>query len=290
MSHRANLLFLFIFFILPNLALANHIEIKINSKNNQKIEYYAKITNIQNSENKITNNITEFNFSYKLLENSEDGLLYSWKIDNILNYKDLSGISRELQRLNEGLEIKFFTSEIGEYKAVENWAEILEFYESKLLKLKDDFWGDESAVAYINSLKSDLLTPEKLSEFLLGEINLFHNFYGAELTLDKSEINNLSILDEFMGIKLPVINESKLTKNNNNYYLVISEKIDQLRSNAIIKNEARKFDAKPIQYSNSQLFEFEYNNTFEILKINFKKEIEIGEDYMNKIIEIKRIN
>jgi hypothetical protein len=279
-----------IFFLLLNNLFSSEVEIVINKKINKKINYIAKVVSSQSSNEQETNNVTEYKFSYKFLENNEDGIIYSWKIEEILNYKELSGFSRALQRLNEGLEINFYINADGEYKAVDNWAEILEFYEKKLLKLKEEFWGDEKAISYINSLKSNLLTPEKLSEFLLSELIMFHNFYGAKLTLNKNEINNVSIIDEYMGINLPIINESKLTKNEKTYTLVVSEKIDQLRADAILKNEARKFDTKPIPYSNSQNFKFEYNHLFEVVKLNFEKNVKIGSDYLNKTVEIKRVN
>lgn len=281
---------LLIFFLLINNLFSSEVEIVINKNITKKINYIAKVVSSQSSNNQETNNVTEYKFSYKFLEKNEDGIIYSWKIEEILNYKELTGFSRALQRLNEGLEIHFYINENGEYKAVDNWAEILEFYEKKLLKLKDEFWGDEKAISYINSLKSNLLTPEKLSEFLLSELIMFHNFYGARLTLNKNEINNVSIIDEYMGINLPIINESKLTKNDKTYTLTVSEKIDQLRADAILKNEARKFDTKPIPYSNSQNFKFEYNNLFEVVKLNFEKNVKIGSDYLNKTVEIKRVN
>ena len=225
--------------LLNNILNSKEIEVKINPKLNQTTNYNALLKNMQKRNGELLNNSTEYKFSITLIENSADGLLFSWKIKKIITKADLKGVSKELEKINEGLEIKFYTSQTGIYKAVENWDEILNYFEKKLNKIEEDFWGDPNAKVYVAKLKKSLLKPEQLSEYLLPEIILIHNFYGAKLELNKEVINTLMIKDSYLSIELPVINQSKIELSKGNYVFEINEKIDQLRSNKIIKTYSK---------------------------------------------------
>ena len=272
--------------LLNNILNSKEIEVKINPKLNQTTNYNALLKNMQKRNGELLNNSTEYKFSITLIENSADGLLFSWKIKKIITKADLKGVSKELEKINEGLEIKFYTSQTGIYKAVENWDEILNYFEKKLNKIEEDFWGDPNAKVYVAKLKKSLLKPEQLSEYLLPEIILIHNFYGAKLELNKEVINTLMIKDSYLSIELPVINQSKIELSKGNYVFEINEKIDQLRSNKIIKTYSKENDLEAVSYSNFQNFKFIYNSNFKLLHLEYQKEVKINNDEMVKYIVI----
>ena len=272
--------------LLNNILNSKEIEVKINPKLNQTTNYNALLKNMQKRNGELLNNSTEYKFSITLIENSADGLLFSWKIKKIITKADLKGVSKELEKINEGLEIKFYTSKTGIYKAVENWDEILNYFEKKLNKIEEDFWGDPNAKVYVAKLKKSLLKPEQLSEYLLPEIILIHNFYGAKLELNKEVINILMIKDSYLSIELPVINQSKIELSKGNYVFEINEKIDQLRSNKIINTYSKENDLEAVSYSNFQNFKFIYNSNFKLLHLEYQKEVKINNDEMVKYIVI----
>ena len=272
--------------LLNNILNSKEIEVKINPKLNQTTNYNALLKNMQKRNGELLNNSTEYKFSITLIENSADGLLFSWKIKKIITKADLKGVSKELEKINEGLEIKFYTSKTGIYKAVENWDEILNYFEKKLNKIEEDFWGDPNAKVYVAKLKKSLLKPEQLSEYLLPEIILIHNFYGAKLELNKEVINTLMIKDSYLSIELPVINQSKIELSKGNYVFEINEKIDQLRSNKIINTYSKENDLEAVSYSNFQNFKFIYNSNFKLLHLEYQKEVKINNDEMVKYIVI----
>lgn len=280
------ILFVISILLLNNILNSKEIEVKINPKLNQTTNYNALLKNMQKRNGELLNNSTEYKFSITLIENSADGLLFSWKIKKIITKADLKGVSKELEKINEGLEIKFYTSQTGIYKAVENWDEILNYFEKKLNKIEEDFWGDPNAKVYVAKLKKSLLKPEQLSEYLLPEIILIHNFYGAKLELNKEVINTLMIKDSYLSIELPVINQSKIELSKGNYVFEINEKIDQLRSNKIIKTYSKENDLEAVSYSNFQNFKFIYNSNFKLLHLEYQKEVKINNDEMVKYIVI----
>ena len=280
------ILFVISILLLNNILNSKEIEVKINPKLNQTTNYNALLKNMQKRNGELLNNSTEYKFSITLIENSADGLLFSWKIKKIITKADLKGVSKELEKINEGLEIKFYTSKTGIYKAVENWDEILNYFEKKLNKIEEDFWGDPNAKVYVAKLKKSLLKPEQLSEYLLPEIILIHNFYGAKLELNKEVINTLMIKDSYLSIELPVINQSKIELSKGNYVFEINEKIDQLRSNKIIKTYSKENDLEAVSYSNFQNFKFIYNSNFKLLHLEYQKEVKINNDEMVKYIVI----
>ena len=280
------ILFVISILLLNNILNSKEIEVKINPKLNQTTNYNALLKNMQKRNGELLNNSTEYKFSITLIENSADGLLFSWKIKKIITKADLKGVSKELEKINEGLEIKFYTSKTGIYKAVENWDEILNYFEKKLNKIEEDFWGDPNAKVYVAKLKKSLLKPEQLSEYLLPEIILIHNFYGAKLELNKEVINILMIKDSYLSIELPVINQSKIELSKGNYVFEINEKIDQLRSNKIIKTYSKENDLEAVSYSNFQNFKFIYNSNFKLLHLEYQKEVKINNDEMVKYIVI----
>ena len=280
------ILFVISILLLNNILNSKEIEVKINPKLNQTTNYNALLKNMQKRNGELLNNSTEYKFSITLIENSADGLLFSWKIKKIITKADLKGVSKELEKINEGLEIKFYTSKTGIYKAVENWDEILNYFEKKLNKIEEDFWGDPNAKVYVAKLKKSLLKPEQLSEYLLPEIILIHNFYGAKLELNKEVINILMIKDSYLSIELPVINQSKIELSKGNYVFEINEKIDQLRSNKIINTYSKENDLEAVSYSNFQNFKFIYNSNFKLLHLEYQKEVKINNDEMVKYIVI----
>ena len=280
------ILFVISILLLNNILNSKEIEVKINPKLNQTTNYNALLKNMQKRNGELLNNSTEYKFSITLIENSADGLLFSWKIKKIITKADLKGVSKELEKINEGLEIKFYTSKTGIYKAVENWDEILNYFEKKLNKIEEDFWGDPNAKVYVAKLKKSLLKPEQLSEYLLPEIILIHNFYGAKLELNKEVINTLMIKDSYLSIELPVINQSKIELSKGNYVFEINEKIDQLRSNKIINTYSKENDLEAVSYSNFQNFKFIYNSNFKLLHLEYQKEVKINNDEMVKYIVI----
>lgn len=280
------ILIILAFFISLNLLYSKDVEIKLKAKLNQVTNYNALIKNFQKSNGKIINNSLEYKFSNTLIENSADGLLFSWKIKKIVSKTELSGVSKELDKINEGLEIRFYTTPSGIYKSVDNWDEILNFFENKLKKIENDYWGDPNAKAYVSDLKKSLLKPEQLSEYLLPEIIMIHNFYNAKLELNKRELNTLMIKDTYLSIELPVINQSMIYFKDGKYTFEINEKIDQLRSNKIISDYSKENDLESVKYTNSQDFKFTYDNNFKLKHLEYQKEVKINEDEMSKYIVI----
>lgn len=285
MKHIKFLIFISIL-ITNNFLTSKEIEIKINPNLNQTTNYNALVKNMQKTNGKTVNNSIEYKFSNTLIENSADGLLFSWKIKKIISENNLEGVSKELEKINEGLEIKFYTTQSGIYKSVENWGEILNYFEKKLKKIEDDFWGDPNAKSYVAKLKKTLLKPEQLSEYLLPEINMIHNFYGAKLELNKVQINTLMIKDPYLSIELPVMNQSKIVLNKGNYTFEINENIDQLRSTKIINTYAKENDLEAVSYTNSQDFKFIYDSNFKFKHLEYQKNVKINDDEMAKYIII----
>ncbi len=275
-----------LFIILSTFLFSKEIEIKLNPTLNKTTNYQALVKNHQKSNGKIINNSLEYKFSNTLIENSVDGLLFSWKIKSISSEEKLTGVSKELENINEGLEIKFYTTQSGIYKSVDNWDEILEFFETKLKKIEDDFWGDPQAKQSVTALKKSLLKPEQLSEYLLQEINLIHNFYGATLELNNQTTNTMMIKDNYLSISLPILHQSKIEFKNKQYIFEVNEKIDQLRSNKIIKDYANENNLEAVQYSNSQDFRFIYDSNFKLLNLEYVKSVKINDDEMEKYIII----
>ncbi len=279
-----------IFLISTFSAFSQEVEVSLHYTINKENFYNIKVDNFQSIDSQSVHNQTEFQVTHKLVENSSDGLLFSWKFSNYQVPDELKGISKEFEKLNEGLEIKYYTTQEGIYKTIENWDEVLDFFTKKLKKLEQDFWGDELTKAQIKSVEKNLLTPEKLSEYLLTEIILFHNFYGAKLTLNKELINSLEIDDQYLSIKLPVLNKSTLSKENQNYKLNIVEFIDQLKADRIINELVKKENLDKISYTNNQNFQYTFNNEFQLINLSYKKFIEINNQTLSKEVLIKKID
>lgn len=281
---------LFILLITYLSIYSQEVSIDLNTKIGQSNNYNILVKNVQDINGNQTSNNTIYNVSHKLVESSADGLYFSWRINKYEISKDIKGVSRELEKLNEGLEIKYYTTPNGIYKSIDNWDEILNFYQKKLEKIEADFWGDEDAKSFVQSIKKNLLTPEKLSEYLLTELMLFHNFYGARLELNNEEVNTLKIQDEYLSIEIPIINRALIKKDKSNYVLEINESIDQMRANQIINDFTKKENIEKISYSNLQNFLYSYNSRFEIVDIQYSKNVIINNQKMSKFVQISLSN
>ena len=271
-------------------AFSQEVEIKMNFKLGQQYKYLVNVENFQKIGDNTSTSKSQFKITQKLIEDNTDGLLFSWKLFDYVIPEAIKGISKEYEKLNEGVEIRFYTTQNGIYKTIENWDEILNFYTNKLKKLEEDFWGDEKTKSQIKSIEKNLLTPEKLSEYLLGEIIAYHNFYGGALKLNKEETNSLEIDDQYLNIKLPVINTSKLSKLGEDFKLEVNEHIDQIKSSKIINNLVKKEKLDKLYYSNIQKFNYLYDKNFIVKEMNYDKVVEINNQKMTKKIKFKRIN
>lgn len=278
-----------LFFITLTLS-ANQVEVNLDFKLNETHSYNIIVKNVQNINGQSVSNETVYKMTHKLLEDNEDGLLFSWKYSDYVVPKEVKGVSKELEKMNEGLEIRYYTTKNGLYKTIENWDEILDFFNKKLKKIQNDFWGDEEAKSYVQSIEKNLLTPEKLSEYLLTELMLFHNFYGAKLALNKEEVNTINVEDQYLSIELPILNKSTLNKNSNKYILEVNEHIDQMRASKIISDLEKKENLEKINYKNQQNFLYTFNNKFIIQDLQYQKDVEINSQKMEKFVQISIIN
>jgi hypothetical protein len=186
-----------------------------------------------------------------------------------VNISEFDRLKGDTLNYMNGVKVKFDLTENGGIKQVENWIDIEKYLDSLInaISLNEKLKNPDFKSKEMLQLMSRFINNhEAIENKTLKEFYIFHSIYGIEF----SPSDSVSIIDVDFGGRQIKEKVEYFPSNNGYYYLQITKKIDNFKSDSLMNLLFSDFISKSNQ--NISLSNIKYNIT-DTCKVLFKRDI-----------------
>ena len=145
----------------------------------------------------------------EVLEHTDAGYLIQWTYTESTPPEGANAFEKRVVELGEGLPVRFFISDLGEFVGVENWAEIATRVNAALSLVLVEFATEPGIDESVATVKEAFETKDQFESLAMEEIHLYHMLHGYSYMMDEPLVVVGETTNPFGG--KPILTKTTIT-------------------------------------------------------------------------------
>ena len=173
---------------------------------------------------------TSYRVLIEVLERSEEGYLIQWTYSEAVPPPGANAFERQVVATSEGLSVRYFISDLGEFIGVENFKEIATRVGGAMAAIRDRFAGEPDIDTSVAAIMRAFDSKESFERLAIDEIKLYHMLHGYTYLMDDPLIADGEVENPFGGAPIlarTTIELSEVDGKNSTAYLIYRRSFDR---------------------------------------------------------------
>lgn len=197
-----------------------------------------------------TRESVRYNATFRILEETEESYTIEWTYGEFEIEEVSNPLLATLAGISEGMKIIYRTDELGTFKELVNWEDVRRYVELGIDEaekaLREKLGDNPEAGAYVDQFMAqfrELFSTREGIENTLTEIQLCHEPFGLEYTLNERLSGDTLLPNVFGGDPIPATIEVEMTElvpDENHARIVISQRVDEEKARDMVYEFVKK--------------------------------------------------
>jgi hypothetical protein len=179
-----------------------------------------------------------------VIDATEESYIINWRyIDIKLNgNKAQNAVFEKFAKLTQGINFKYRTSELGEFKELLNWKEV----QAASFKIIDNLvmeYTDPQMQGILKQTKAVFSTKESIEQIIMKDVQMLHGIYGGEYKLNQKVSGETELPNFLGGAPFPALLNVEmydLDKKQGVCKIEVSQEIDKGKATKIVRDWMQK--------------------------------------------------
>jgi hypothetical protein len=177
-----------------------------------------------------TESFTSYRILVEVLEWTEKGYLIQWTYTNAAPPEGGNAFERRVVEINEGLSVRYYISDLGEFAGVENWQDIAAKARGDIESIRREFSGEPDIDKSLDTVAGAFESEEQFEKLAMEEVKFYHMLHGYSYLMNDPMVAEGVVENPFGGTPIQsktTIELAEVDDERNTAYLVYTRTFEQ---------------------------------------------------------------